>query len=108
MTIGEALALPTTIDTETAARLFGVAAETLRSQIRAGGCPVEPIIVGRILKWPTAAILERLGIDHRPTNVEIRVVGSPVEGSSVAELIEQADRAAGNMLAGIVANGGPL
>lgn len=55
--------LPTTLTTERAAELLGVSRGTLWAAARDGDAPVEPIKVGRALRWPTRPILELLGLD---------------------------------------------
>lgn len=54
--------LPPTLDTETAAELLGVSRGTLWASARDGDAPVEPIRVGRRLRWPTRKILDLLGV----------------------------------------------
>lgn len=50
----------TTIET---AELFDVNAETLLRLARRGEAPVEPLRLGRALRWPTARVLEALGLN---------------------------------------------
>lgn len=65
---------PTTLTTEQVAELLSVAPGTVWAAARDGagielgdGVSVQPIRVGRALRWPTAPILARLGIvDDEP------------------------------------------
>lgn len=53
---------PLTLSTAEAAELFGACDDTLYEQVRIGECPVEPLRFGRKLRWPTAKVLDALGI----------------------------------------------
>jgi predicted DNA-binding transcriptional regulator AlpA len=55
--------LPATLSTEEAAGLFGCTVHTLWKLARAGTAPVEPLRLGRAVRWPTLAVLHSLGID---------------------------------------------
>jgi len=53
------------MDTEAAAEVFGVAPNTLRQLARRGEGPVQPLRMGRVLRWPTALVFAAVGItDH--------------------------------------------
>jgi len=51
-----------TLSTADAAELLGVCGKTLERSARNGTAPVEPIRVGRCLRWPTAPIVKLLGL----------------------------------------------
>jgi predicted DNA-binding transcriptional regulator AlpA len=55
--------LPPTLNTEQASQLLGVCRGALWAAARDGDAPVEPIRVGRALRWPTRPILDLLGLD---------------------------------------------
>jgi hypothetical protein len=54
--------LPPTLTTDETAVLLRVSTEHLWALARSGQAPVEPIRVGRRLRWPTAKVLGVLGI----------------------------------------------
>ncbi len=64
-TLGEVdvAGLPATVDTREAAAWLGVHSECLYDAAKAGTAPVVPLRVGRRLRWPTALLLEALGIE---------------------------------------------
>lgn len=62
--------LPTVLDTETAADLLGISADTLWRLAREGEAPIEPLRLGRALRWPTARLLDLLGLAEAPTDYE--------------------------------------
>lgn len=58
--------LPPTLDANTTAELFGVSYWTLLRAVKAGTSPVEPLRVGRSLRFSTARVVAVLGIDLGP------------------------------------------
>jgi hypothetical protein len=65
MRLDELGALPPTLDTPQAAELLGCGPDHLWALAREGSAPVEPLRLGRKLRWPTAQLLELLGLgDH--------------------------------------------
>jgi predicted DNA-binding transcriptional regulator AlpA len=56
-------ALPPTLRTDQAAVLWDVSSWSLYDLVRRGEAPVIPLHLGRNLRWPTAKVLESLGID---------------------------------------------
>lgn len=54
---------PLTVDTKTAAAWLGVGYETLLDAVKRGEAPVKPIRVGKVLRWPTAHLIELLGCE---------------------------------------------
>ena len=50
-----------TVDTVTAARLLGCSAACLRSLARNGSAPIEPLHLGRHLRWSVAHLQAVLG-----------------------------------------------
>lgn len=55
--------LPPTLTAAETAELLGVHVESLRALVRRGEAPVCPLHVGRVLRFPTAKVLEALGLD---------------------------------------------
>lgn len=55
-------ALPAAVDTPTAAQLYGISADHLWALRRRGQAPIEPLVLGRCLRWPLASILRQLGL----------------------------------------------
>ncbi|HLM96764.1 MAG TPA: hypothetical protein VK283_10645 [Acidimicrobiales bacterium] len=62
MTLGALNDLPPTINAKAVAELFGCSTWALYETVKAGSCPVEPLRVGRKLRWPTALVLRALGL----------------------------------------------
>lgn len=62
-TIGEATNLPAVLTTEQAADLLSVSTDHLWALARERRAPVEPLRLGRSLRWPTAPLLAVLGLD---------------------------------------------
>lgn len=52
-----------TIGAEEMAEAFGCSTWQVYELVKRGECPVEPIHVGRKLRWPTAAVLRKLAIE---------------------------------------------
>jgi predicted DNA-binding transcriptional regulator AlpA len=52
-----------TVDTETAARLFGIPTAKLWSLARQGKAPVRVLRMGRLYRWPLADIRAAVGMD---------------------------------------------
>ncbi|MDP9334302.1 MAG: helix-turn-helix domain-containing protein [Actinomycetota bacterium] len=63
MTRDELMRLPIALDTATAADLYDVSPDHLWKLAREGRAPVEPLHLGRALRWPRASVLRSLGID---------------------------------------------
>lgn len=63
MKLGDVVDLPPTLDTHQAAELLGVGVDHLWRLARQRSAPVEPLRLGRALRWPTKPLLERLGLD---------------------------------------------
>jgi predicted site-specific integrase-resolvase len=55
--------LPPTLDASQTAELLGVSYWTLLRAVKAGTSPVEPLRVGRSLRFATARVLAALGIE---------------------------------------------
>jgi excisionase family DNA binding protein len=54
--------LPPTLTTAEAADLLGVSRDHLWALARAGEAPVAPLRLGRTYRWPTARLLDLLGL----------------------------------------------
>jgi excisionase family DNA binding protein len=61
--IADAGELPPTLTTAEAADLLGVSRDHLWALARAGEAPVAPLRLGRSYRWPTARLLDLLGLD---------------------------------------------
>lgn len=55
--------LPPTLTTDELADLLGVSTDHLYKLVREGQAPVEPLRLGRALRWPTAKVVALLGLD---------------------------------------------
>lgn len=58
-----------TLSTDEAADLLGCSPDTLYAMVRAGEGLVEPLRLGRVLRWPTAKVCAVLGIEWPRPNV---------------------------------------
>lgn len=56
--------LPLVVGTDVAADMLGIDVDTLRRLVREHRSPVEPITCGRVLRWPTARLLDALGLQR--------------------------------------------
>lgn len=74
MRLADLATLPPTLKAEQTAEILDCSTWALYESVKNGGCPVEPIRVGRCLRWPTAAVLRVVGID--PTEA-LRTVEEP-------------------------------
>lgn len=63
MTLDELLALPVSVDIETAGRAFGIGYTKAKDLARRGEFPCRVLKVGPKYRVPRSAILEALGID---------------------------------------------
>lgn len=63
MKLSDIAALPPTLDGHQVAEMLGCSYWSLLEQVKAGKAPVEPIHLGRNLRWPTVAVLRVVGID---------------------------------------------
>lgn len=59
-----------TMSTHEAAELFCCSAERLQQERGRGTLPVEPLRLGRRLRWPTVLVARALGLPVRPTVME--------------------------------------
>lgn len=57
-----------TMTTAEVAPLFAVCEETLLRLARKGEAPIEPLRLGRAIRWPTARVLEALGLEASPSS----------------------------------------
>ena len=55
-----------TMSAEEAAAIWGCSSWTLYGMVRAGTAPVAPLHLGRLLRWPTAAVLASVGLKYDP------------------------------------------
>ena len=61
--VAVARGLPATRDVKGCARLVGVHPETVYESLRNGTFPVQPIRIGRTVRFSTMRVLDELGID---------------------------------------------
>jgi len=65
LTRRELLALPAVVDVATAAKALGLSRTAAYELIRTGAWPTPVFRLGRLIRIPTAPLLELLGIDGR-------------------------------------------
>lgn len=70
MNLADVANLPTVLDGHAAADAFGVSYWHLLELVKKGEAPVEPLRLGRRLVWPTARVLDALGIGAAPIDDE--------------------------------------
>jgi predicted DNA-binding transcriptional regulator AlpA len=63
MELRDVESLPPTLDTHQAAEILGCSADHLWALVREDQAPIEPLRLGRKLRWPTARLLALVGID---------------------------------------------
>jgi excisionase family DNA binding protein len=81
--------LPVTLTAVETAELLGVHVETLRKLVRQGCAPVPALHVGRALRFPTARVLEALGV----TGAERQLADASVaDESSPSTALDQGRR----------------
>lgn len=96
MNLTDTGSLPTVLDGRTTADLLGVSYWHLLELVKRGEAPVEPLHLGRRLMWPTARILDLLGLPQRgpeegPVNGSDRPKAAASTTPSIAT-IEREDR----------------
>ncbi len=64
MRLADLADLPPTLDGHRTAEILGCSYWSLLEQVKAGVCPVEPIRLGRNLRWPTATVLRTIGLEE--------------------------------------------
>lgn len=68
MTRDELLALPAVVDIPTAAEVLGVGRSSAYELVRTGDWPTPVLRFGRLIRVPTAPLLELLGVDVQPVS----------------------------------------
>jgi predicted DNA-binding transcriptional regulator AlpA len=63
MRLSDLADLAPTLTTEQAAEIYGCGIDHLWKLAREGAAPVEPLRLGRSLRWPTVAVLSSIGLD---------------------------------------------
>jgi hypothetical protein len=63
MKLGDLRDLAPTLNGHLTAEILGCSYWSLLEQVKAGTTPVEPIRLGRNLRWPTIAVLRAVGVD---------------------------------------------
>lgn len=66
MTRDEAAALPPVVDLPTAAKVLGLGRSAAYELVREGEWPTPILRLGRLIRVPTAPLLELIGIPSRP------------------------------------------
>jgi predicted DNA-binding transcriptional regulator AlpA len=66
LTSDEAHELPTVVDLPTAGRMLGIGRSAAYELVRTGQWPTPVLRLGRLIRVPTAPLLELLGERHRP------------------------------------------
>ena len=55
--------LPATLDARQVADVWGCSPWAVYQMVRAGDVPVQPLRLGRKLRWPTSLVLRSVGLD---------------------------------------------
>lgn len=71
--------LPTTLDGHQAADIFGVSYWLLLELAKRGEAPVEPLRLGRKLRWSTIAVLAAVGIEARRGDADPSKAGASLQ-----------------------------
>ena len=66
-----------TMSTAEAAELLGCSAERLQQQRGKGTLPLEPLQLGRRLRWPTLKVAEALGVAVDPQSAQLSPTSTP-------------------------------
>lgn len=61
--LGDLSELPSVLDGRQLAEILDVSYWSVLEMVKAGTCPVEPIRVGRLIRFSTAAVLRALGVE---------------------------------------------
>ncbi len=64
MTADEVRALPAVLDLPTAARVLGVGRTIAYELVRSGRWPTPVLRLGKLIRVPTAPLVDLLGLDH--------------------------------------------
>ena len=71
MQLADVSALPPTLTSAQAADMLGCSTDHLWSLVRRGEAPIEPLHLGRSLRWSTAKLAALLGVDlHQSVEVD--------------------------------------
>ena len=62
MNLDDIGSLPPLLTSEQCAQVFDISVDHLYALRRAGKAPIEPISLGRSLRWPTLPVLRLLGV----------------------------------------------
>ncbi len=63
MQLGDLGGLPAVLTTEQAAEVYGCSVDHLWQLARERRAPVEPLRLGRALRWPTTLVLRSIGVE---------------------------------------------
>lgn len=56
--------MPATLDAAAVAELWGVSTDTVYGMVRSDTCPVAPLHLGRLFRWPTLPVLRSVGLEE--------------------------------------------
>lgn len=88
----DAADLPPVLTSEQVAEILGVGVDHVWAMAREGTAPIEPLRLGRSLRWPTAPLLQLLGI--QPERESTGVADAPVDSNFLTLASPEADRRA--------------
>ena len=83
--------LPAVLDTVEAAELLNITRDHLWALARQGIAPVQPLRLGRSLRWPTRPLLELLGLGPHATNGAAHNSGAAVIWTATGGINTDAD-----------------
>jgi len=77
-----------TMNAEQVGEVWGCSSWTVYQMVDAGTCPVAPLHLGRLLKWPSGPVLESVGLHFDPTTglASARVDDDKASGAGGADL----------------------
>jgi len=72
-----------TMSAQEAAEVWGCSQWSIYQMVGAGTCPVEPLHLGRKLRWPTAEVLASVGLTYDPATGVAQVRSKDDESPAV-------------------------
>lgn len=63
LTVGEIQSLPTTLDVDAVAEIWGCSTWAVYEMERKGASPVKALRLGRKMRWPTLLVLRSVGVE---------------------------------------------
>jgi hypothetical protein len=86
MTLADLLELPPTLDAHKVGECWGISGWSVYEGAKRGDLPVEPITVGRSLRWPTISVLLSIGFDPQMIAGVIGGHGTPGPAATVTPI----------------------